>query len=173
MEIQMLQKSLPVGLGCVFALAGVAEAGNSLFPGGPRYDGYIKITEVLGSSCVYKDYISYYVLGKRFKAVFRSKTKPDSPAPETMSVELPLAGAIWLQAEGDGTLAGKNQSLIGTVIIDAYKYTPDGLISNLTFDPPAIGETTSAFTFKGTLKNYIYKDCTIKLQGDFDLRVPG
>jgi hypothetical protein len=143
------------------ALVGVSQA-QSIFGGGPRYDGTVKIVELIGTSCPPGQE------GQVFNAVYRAKVRPRQIA-EAMSVAIPtLAGAIFLVAEGDGTFRGADQIASGTFILDAWRDgLPDNTEFNLNFDPNVIEETTPSFTFRGTVQNYFFPGCTARTRGNF------
>src|SRR6266404_2131214 len=106
------------------SLAGVAHA--ETYPGGPRYDGTVKI-KALSSGC---SSLSDAV-GDLHTAIFRSKAGAN---PEAMSVNV-LHGLLWIEAGFDGTLAGRNQLGTGTLIIDAFRSALPDAKFNLKFTP--------------------------------------
>jgi hypothetical protein len=153
-----------IALSALF-LAGLASASMaaSLFPGGPRYDGTIKIVNLTGASCPPGQ------IGLVLSAVYRAKVKPVQLA-EAMSISAPLAGALFIGAEGDGTFKGANQAYSGSFIIDAWRQNLSNGVVNLTFTPATILETTTDFTFRGSISNYTFKNCTATVRGNFSLR---
>jgi len=153
-----------LGLTVAIALFGSAEA-QSVFPGGPRYDGLIRLVKLTGASCPAGQE------DQAFNAAYRAKVRPTQLA-EAMSVAIPApAGGIFLVAEGDGTFRGADQKASGTLILDAYRQAlPKNTIFNLNFDPNVIGESTASFTFRGTVENYIFPGCTAQIRGTFDKR---
>lgn len=135
----------------------------SLFPGGPRYDGTIKIVSLVGASCPAGQ------IGQVLPAVYRAKVLPSQLA-EAISMSVPLAGALFIGAGGDGTFKGTDQAYSGSFIMDAWRQSlPNGVV-NLTFTPKTILETTTDFTFKGTISNYTFKNCVASVRGTFSLR---
>ena len=145
------------------AFIGSSQA-QSLFGGGPRYDGTIKILKVEGTSCLPGQE------GKVFGAIYRAKVKPQQIA-EAMSIAVPeLAGALFIVAEGDGTFRGKSQSSSGTFILDAWRDGTADSVFNLNFNPNVIGETTTEFTFRGKVRNYAFQGCTATIRGNFQKR---
>ncbi len=142
--------------------------GNSLFGGGPRYDGSLKIKKVTGAQC--PPAVVQTLTGLSADAVYRAKVKPTQIA-EAMSVELPLAGAALIVAGGDGYLKGVNKPLTGNFIMDAWpNKLPSRSVANLKFTPPNIVEGTPSFSFTGSITNYAFADCKVTVSGTFNLR---
>lgn len=156
-------KNIAVSALLLTALSTAASA-DSLFPGGPRYDGTVKIVKLTGVSCPPGQ------AGQVYPAVYRAKVKP-TQLPEAIDVGgLPLAGALILAAEGDGTFKGAGQAFKGGFIIDAWHGGGVSGATNLTFTPATITDTTTSFTFKGSISNYTFKNCTATVKGNFTLR---
>ncbi len=144
------------------ALATTSQAA-SLFPGGPRYDGTIKITKLTGATCPAGQ------LNAVFQAVYRAKVKPTQIA-EAISMEAPLAGALFIGAGGDGTFKGSNQAFSGSFIMDAWRQNLANGVVNWTFTPSTIVDTTTSFTFQGSISNYTFQNCEARVRGTFTLR---
>ncbi len=157
----------------LMSLSPALAQSNSLFGGGPRYDGTVTVTDLTGSAC--PAFIVSRVKGKASEAVFRARVKPTQLV-EAMSVSLPMAGAALLVAEGDGYFKGKNKALKANFIIDAWPVSvKKGSVANLTFSPanpgPAtVAEGTPSFTFTGRISNYAFEGCTAAVSGAFNLR---
>jgi hypothetical protein len=146
------------------ASIGSAQA-DSLFPGGPRFDGTIKLLNLSGASCPPGQ------LGQVFPAVYRTKRKPTSTGSEGMSIAIPaLAGALYMVPARDGTFAGTNQPVDGTFILDAWRSALPAMVFNLDFNPNTITGDTPDFTFKGTIQNYTFPGCVATVRGTFILR---
>ena len=142
-------------------LTGFSQA-QSPFPGGERYDGTVRIVELTGRSCPPGQE------GEVFPAVFRAQLHPDSAAGEMLSLAVEsLAGALFLQAEGDGTLAGRQQPASGTFILDAHRGVLPQAILNLDFRPNRIDGDVDDFTMNGTVRNYTFRGCTARIRGAF------
>jgi hypothetical protein len=147
----------------VAMLAAMVSPGkaDSLFPGGPRFDGTIKLTDLAGSSCPPGQQ------GQTLPAVYRAKVKPSQLA-EAMSVAIPsLAGALYILSEGDGTFKGTDQPASGSLILDAWRQALPNMVFNLSFSPKIISDTTPDFTFKGTVQNYTFPGCVATVRGTF------
>lgn len=152
----------------MFSVSPALAEGNSLFGGGPRYDGSVKITRLSGSAC--PPTVVQLLSGKSGDAVYRAKVKTTQIA-EAMSIELPLAGAALIVAGGDGYFKGSNKPLSGNFIMDAWpNKLPKKSVANLTFTPATIVEGTQSFTFKGTITNYAFETCRAEVKGSFNLR---
>jgi hypothetical protein len=143
-------------------LVGVAH--SETYPGGPRYDGTVVIRELSAGCSGLSD-----VVGDKHKAIFRSKVS-ESGLAEALSIEVPH-GILWIGAEFDETLAGKNQVATGTLIIDAFRSPlPDALL-HLNFTPGVIDPTTvQTFKLAGKWKNYKVQGCTATIKGRFAKR---
>lgn len=153
-----------LGLAALAAMIGTAKADFS-FPGGPRYDGTIKIVALDGPTCPPGQ------VGQVFPTAYRAKVTP-SQIEEAISVEIPpLRGAVFVVAVGGGgTLAGNHQQVNGTFILDAYRAAlPDGEF-NLRFRPATITADTTDFTFKGTYQNFLVSGCLATIRGVFTKR---
>lgn len=145
------------------ALVGSSEA-QSPFGGGPRYDGTIRIVSAVGATCLPGQE------GRTFGAVYRAKVRPRQ-ADEAMSISVTdLAGAIFVTAEGDGTFRGTDQRVKGSLILDASRKPAPDSVFNLNFNPNVIVETTTEFTFRGTVTNHIFPGCTATIRGNFQRR---
>jgi len=156
----MIRSTAILALAISAVVAGSADA-QSIFPGGPRYDGTIKIIKLIGSSCPPGQE------GAVFDAAYRAKMKP-TQLKEAMSVAIPApAGAVYLTAEGDGTFRGTDQAAKGMLILDAWLQKLPNSVLNLDFEPNSITETTEEFTFKGKFKNYTFQGCTARIRGSF------
>lgn len=156
----------------MFSVSPALAEGNSLFAGGPRYDGTVKITKLSGSSC--PNAAVQLLKGRTGEAVYRAKVKPTQLA-EAMSIQLPLAGALLLVAGGDGYFKGANKPLSGSFIMDAFinklpTKSPKNSVANLTFMPATIVEGTESFTFTGKITNYAFASCQAEVRGSFYLR---
>ncbi len=152
----------------IVSLSPALAEGNSLFGGGPRYDGSIKIKDVTGTQC--PPTVKAQLVGLSSDAVYRAKVKPTQIA-EAMSVELPLAGAAIIVAGGDGYFRGDNKPLSGNFIMDAWpSKLPKDTVANLKFRPATIVEGTESFSFKGDITNFAFKDCKVTVSGTFNLR---
>jgi hypothetical protein len=141
-----------------------ASSADSLFAGGPRYDGTVKLVKLVGTSCPPGQG------GQVYPAVYRAKVKPLQPVEAINVGGLPLAGAIIIAAEGDGTFKGANQAFKSGFIIDAWHGVGSAGVTNFNFTPNTITETTTSFTFAGTISNYTFKNCTATVKGNFTLR---
>jgi hypothetical protein len=156
----------------LLALAAAATIGSaqaqSIFPGGPRFDGTVRIVNLTGSNC------PPGVEGQTYQAAFAAKTRPTSQGDERMSIVIPsLAGAYFLRAEGgNGTFAGADQVASGHYILDAYRRSPPNSILNLDFTPNIVLESTPSFTFRGTARNFAFQGCTATVRGNFTRRAP-
>jgi hypothetical protein len=142
-------------------LIGSAEA-QSVFDPRPRFDGTVKITRLVGTSCPAGQQ------GETYQAAFAAKLTPGGPAGESMTVVVPtFAGAIYFKAGGDGTFAGTNQAASGTLAVDAtFRKAPNAVL-NLSFTPGAITGNTPQFTFVGTVRHFTFTGCTANIRGNF------
>src|SRR4051812_47839827 len=103
-----------VAIAMLGTMIGTSNA-DSMFPGGPRFDGTIKIVALAGSSCLSDQ------VGQTLPAVYRAKVRP-SQISEAMSVSIASrAGALYILAEGDGTFRGTDQSASGSFFLDAWR----------------------------------------------------
>jgi hypothetical protein len=149
------------------ALTGSSQA--LTFPGGPRYDGIIKITHLTGASCS-----QVAAVGQNLPAVYRARTQATQVV-EAISAQVPL-GALIITASGDGDFQGVDQKGTGTFIIDAWRGNLPTATFNLTFTPTTITDAhgitdaTSNFSFVGSVKNYAIANCTIRVRGTFTKR---
>jgi hypothetical protein len=153
---------------CSFVLS-VAMIGfsvaQSVFPGGPRYDGTVKVVRLVGSSCPQSQ------TGSVFSASYRVKANANATIGEAMSIAIPApAGSLFLLAGGDLTFAGANQAASGSFILDAWRGNLRNIVANLTFVPSALSATTPRFSFRGTLRNYLFSGCVATVQGSFTKR---
>ncbi len=147
-------------------LAGTSQ-GQSIFPGGPRFDGSIKIVDLAGVSCPPGQE------GKIFRAAWRIKPSPNSRREEAFTIAIPTpAGGLYVAALGDGTLAGADQAAVGTLVLDAFRQGVENLIFNLRFTPGVITGDTPQFTFRGSVRNYLFPGCTAIVRGSFFRREP-
>lgn len=146
------------------AFAGSSQAAQ-IGGGGPRYDGTVKITKLQGASCPASQE------GDIFPAIFRAEGQ-FGQVPEALSIAIDqLAGGLFIVAKGGrGTLAGDNQSATGSYILDAWRSELPEATLNLNFNPNVIRAGTQSFTFRGTIKSYIFKGCTATVRGTFDKR---
>jgi hypothetical protein len=139
------------------------------FPGGPRYDGIITVTHLTGASCSEVTFV-----GQKLNAVYRARTKPSQIA-EAISLEVPL-GALIIVAGGDGDFQGADQGATGSFIIDAWRQDLPDATLNLKFVPATINDahgikdTTDNFSFTGSVKNYVFPNCTIRVKATFAKR---
>jgi hypothetical protein len=142
------------------ALVSAAHAAVT-FPGGPRYDGTIKIVTLTGPSC------PPGLVGQVFTTAYRAKFTSNQIR-EAMSLSIPTyAGGAYIEANGDGTFKGTDQEVDGTYILDAFRHViPPGVV-NLTYRPNTVTETTTEFTFRGTYVNFLVPSCTADIRGSF------
>lgn len=148
------------------ALFGSAAAAGPLdFPGGPRYDGTVKVLSFSGATCPATQ------LNAKLSAVYRIKAN-SKQIPEAISVVIssPVEGAVILKAENDGTLAGKDQKVSGSFILDAYANKLPTSKANLKFTPASLQDAPDTFKFTGTISNYFVQGCTAKVRGNFAKR---
>ena len=147
-------------------LPSAAHAGNSLFAGGPRYDGTVTVDNVTGKKC--NPAFAAYFKNYTGTAAYRAKVVPKNLG-EALSVELPLGGALYAEAVSGYFTQGRTD-IRGSMIMDAFRPTVPNGSAQLTFDPPTILETTKSFTFTGKIINYGFADCTATVSGAFNLR---
>jgi hypothetical protein len=157
----MTRKAL-LSIAIFLAMGGVSWA--TIFSGGPRYDGTVKILQLTGTSCPSGQ------LGQVFPAVYRAKFKP-TQINEAMSISFSvLAGAVFIVAQGDGTFSGTDQVVDANLILNAARAAvPQGTV-NFRFNPNPVTETTTHFTFSGVYKNYTFANCVAKVRGVFTKR---
>lgn len=157
--------------GLIISLSPAAHAGNSMFGTMTRYDGTVTVDKLTGAACPAS--VVTLLKGYSGSAAYRLKTKPAQLA-EAMTIQLPLAGTLYIMAGGDGHFAMVDnvaKPLTGTVLIDAWlTKVPDGSSAKLTFTPSTITDTTEHFTFTGTVSNYAVTGCTAKVTGNFNIR---
>ena len=162
-----MNRLLVTAVALTAALTGSSHA--LTFPGGPRYDGIITVTQLTGASCSQVTFV-----GQKLNAVYRARTKP-AQVVEAMSIQVPL-GALLIKADGDGDFQGVDQLGSGSYIIDAWQGALPKATFNLKFNPTTITDahgitdTTENFSFAGSVKNYAISNCTIRVKGTFTKR---
>lgn len=149
----------------VAVLSGVLGTSHAeTYPGGPRYDGTVKITALTGTTCATLS----DTVGDVHIAIFRSQNPAGSP--EAMSVFVPN-GILWMIAELDGTFAGNNQVASGTLIIDAFRGVLPDAVFDLRFEPSVVDPAlVTSFKFRGKWRNYKVNGCTASVRARFNKR---
>jgi hypothetical protein len=142
------------------------SVGTAHAAGGPRFDGIFVIVAYNTAACsAVSD-----VPGVKHRTIFRALTSGSSLT-EALQINV-TRGVLYVEAELDGTLAGRDQVVTGAYTVDAYRTSLPDAVFNLTFNPRVITETTESFTFGGTWKNYRAFNCVAAVRGAFKKRPP-